>query len=119
MLIAVSVCDQVRLDKYYYCMPKYRAAMQIVRQHNEYSDDDIIKYQSHFDSWFQVWVQLHAAAGCTNYTHVFSYGHLAEYLFKWRNLYRFSQQGFEKFNHVFSTFTLGELTMEGGDMQTQ
>jgi len=119
MLIAVSVCDQVRLDKYYYCMPEYRAAMQIVRQHNEYSDDDIIKYQSHFDSWFQVWVQLHAAAGCTNYTHVFSSGHLAEYMFKWRNLYRFSQQGFEKFNHVFSTFYFRRTNHGGGDMQTQ
>jgi hypothetical protein len=104
MLIALSISDESRRNKYYYCIPKYREAMQIVRQKNEFTDDDIIRYQNLVDNWFQVWVQLHSDAGCTNYTHMLSSGHLAEYMFKWRNLYRFSQQGFEKFNHVFSTF---------------
>jgi len=103
-IIAVSIADDIRRDRYYYCIPEYRYAMQIVRQHNEFTDDDIVRYQKHVDCWFQTWVKLHAAAGCTNYTHMFSSGHLSEYMFKWRNLYRFSQQGFEKFNHVFSTF---------------
>ncbi len=104
LIIAVSVSDEARHNKYLYCIQQYRYAMVIVRQQNEYSDDDIIRYQNHVDCWFQVWNELHSNSGCTNYTHMLSSGHLAEYMFKWRNLYRFSQQGFEKFNHVFSTF---------------
>jgi hypothetical protein len=48
-------------------------------------------------------MQLHGLDGCTNYTHMLSSGHLAEYMFKWRNLYRFFQKGWENFNHVFTT----------------
>lgn len=104
VLIRVSVHDEVRLGKYLYCIPEYRAAMKIVRQREEFTDEDIKKYQRHVDCWFQTWNELHSDSGCTNYTHMFSSGHLSEYMFKWRNLYRFSQQGWEKFNHVFSTF---------------
>ena len=78
--------------------------MTIVRQQKEYTDDNIITYQNHIGTWLQVWNELHGASGCTNYTHMLSSGHLAEYMFKWRSLYRFLQQGFKKFNHVFSTF---------------
>jgi hypothetical protein len=45
-----------------------------------------------------------------------SSGHLAEYMFKWRSLYQFLQQGFEKFNHVFSTFYF-RRTKNGGCRQ--
>jgi hypothetical protein len=31
-------------------------------------------------------------------------GHLAEYLYKWRNLYRYSQQGWEAMNALIKTF---------------
>jgi hypothetical protein len=41
----------------------------------KFTDDDVKKFQEHIDL-----------------------------MFKWRNLYQFSQQGYwEKFNHVFST----------------
>jgi hypothetical protein len=104
IIIDASIVDVDRRNKYYNCIPKYCDAMQIVRQKEEFTDDDIINYQNLVDNWFQVWVQLHSDAGCTNYIHLLSSGHLAKEMFKWRNLYRFSQQGFEKINHVFSTF---------------
>jgi hypothetical protein len=56
--------------------------MVIIRQQHEYTDDDIIGYQSHVDCWFQVWNELHGSAGCTNYTHMLSSGHLAEFMEK-------------------------------------
>jgi hypothetical protein len=67
------------------------------------TDDDVQKFQEHIDLWYQVWIELHGIEGCTNYTHMLSSGHMAEYMFEWHNLYRFSQQGWENFNHVFST----------------
>jgi hypothetical protein len=103
-LIAISISDEIRRNKYNYCIPLYHDAIQVVRQNNDFTDEDIIQYQNLVNRWFQVWVQLHSDAGCTNCTHLLSSGHLAEYMFKWRNLYRFSLQGFKKFNHVFSTF---------------
>jgi len=103
LLIEASVCDETRKHKYNGCIPQYREAMIIVRQRKEYTDDEIISYQAHVDQWFRLWNELHGAEGCTNYVHMLSLGHLAEYMYKWRNMYRFSQQGWEKFNHVFST----------------
>jgi hypothetical protein len=61
------------------------------------------QFPEHIDLWYQVWMELHGLDGCTNYTHMLSSGHMAEFMFKWRNLYRFSQQGWENFNHVFTT----------------
>jgi hypothetical protein len=104
MLINASIFDITRRKKYHFSIPHYRDAITIVRQQQEYTDNDILTYQNHVDTWFQVWNELHGPSGCTNYTHMLSSGHLAEYMFKWRSLYQFLQEGFEKFNHVFSTF---------------
>jgi hypothetical protein len=87
--------------------------MELLRQCSEYSDDEIKVYQGHIENWYQVWMQLHALEGCTNYTHLLSSAHIAEYMFKWRNMYRFSQQGWENFNHVFSTVYF-QRTNHGG-----
>jgi hypothetical protein len=116
MLINASIIDITRREKYHFSIPHYRDAMTIVWQQQEYTDNDIITYQNHVDTWFQIWNELHGASGCTNYTHMLSSGHLAEYMFKWRSLYQFLQQGFEKFNHVFSTFYF-RRTKNGGCRQ--
>jgi hypothetical protein len=103
LIVDVSIVDEQRSIKCNYCIPHYRDGMELLRQRREFTDEEIKQYQYHIDNWFQVWIQLHGLHGCTNYMHVLSSGHLAEYLFKWRNLYHFSQQGWENFNHVFST----------------
>jgi GTPase len=86
ILINASISYVSQQQKYGFCIPHYWDAMSIVQQQQEYSNDDIIRCQNHVDVWFQVWNELHGTAGCTNYTHMFSSGHLAEYMFKWRNL---------------------------------
>ncbi len=104
LLVQASIYDAARAIKYRYGMTNYRNAICILRQGQEFSDDKIIQFQKYIDLWFQVWIELWGIEGCTNYTHLLSSGHMAEYMYKWRNLYRFSQQGWEKFNHIFSTF---------------
>jgi hypothetical protein len=103
VLVTVAAQDPARSMKYNYCIPHYHSGMELLRQRSEYSDEEIKSYQAHIDNWFQVWMQLHGLEGCTNYTHVLSSAHLAQYMFKWRNVYILSQQGWENFNHVFST----------------
>jgi hypothetical protein len=62
ILIAVSISDEIRWNKYNYCIPLYCDVIQVVRQKNDFTDEDIIQYQNLVDRWFQVWVQLHSDA---------------------------------------------------------
>jgi hypothetical protein len=104
LLIQASISDPTRLTQYSYCIPQYRMGMEILRQREDFMDDRVKQFQEHIDQWYQTWLKLHGWEGCTNYTHMLSSAHIAEYMFKWKNMYRFSQQGWESFNHVFSTF---------------
>ncbi len=104
LLINASVFDRDRAVKYQSSIQDYRTAMVILREKKEFTDEKIKEFQRLINCWFQLWNELWSVEGCTNYTHMLSSGHMAEFMFKWRNLYRFSQQGWEKFNHVFSTF---------------
>jgi hypothetical protein len=85
------------------CIPKYRKAMLKLRQHAEFTDADIAEFQYDFDMFFQDWVELYGKNGLTNYIHLLSSGHISDYLFKWRNLYAHSQQGWESLNNQFKT----------------
>jgi hypothetical protein len=52
--------------------------------------------------------------GITNYIHMIGSGHIADYLFKWKNLYRFSQQGWEAMNSLIKTFFFRRTSHGGG-----
>ena len=41
---------------------------------------------------------MNGQAGITNYLHIIGSGHLREFLYKYRNLYKYSQQGWEHQN---------------------
>jgi hypothetical protein len=82
-----------------------------MRQKKDFTDDEIHQFQVNIDDFFQVWVRLYSYAGCTNYIHLFSSGHIAEYMFRWRNLHRFSQQGWEHFNSLLKVFSFEERHM--------
>jgi hypothetical protein len=41
-------------------------------------------------------------------------GHVADYLYKWKNLYRFSQQGWEAMNSLIKTFFFRRTSHGGG-----
>ena len=65
-------------------------------------------------NFFQAWVLLWQKEGITNYIHMIGSGHIAEYLFKWRNLYRFSQQGWEAMNSLIKIFFFRRTNHGGG-----
>ena len=102
-LVAASITDESRVIKYNTSISNYRKGMCILWQRNNYSNEDIKQFQRHIDTWFQIWNELHSMKGCTNYTHMLSSGHIAEYMMNLQNMHCFSQQGWEKFNHIFST----------------
>ena len=58
-------------------------------------------------------VELVGIQGITNYMHLLGAGHLYHYLMRWRNLYRYQQQGWEKKNGVIASF-VNRRTRRGG-----
>lgn len=91
--------DEVeRKNNWIDCLHQYQMVMQIACQRNEFTDDDIERFQQQCDIFFGKWVDLHGTKGITNYIHMIGSGHLSYYLKKYRNLYRYSQQGWEALN---------------------
>ena len=64
----------------------------------EFTDTMIDEFQSLADSFFKSWVELNGREGVTNYIHLLGAGHLSQFLYKYRNLYKYSQQGWEHSN---------------------
>ena len=114
LLIEVSVTNQDRKEKWLRCIPKYRLAMELARQKSDLSNEDVSNFQRAVDEFFQDWVELHGLAGMTNYIHMMGSGHIAEYMFKWKNLYVHSQQGWEAFNSLLKTFFFRRTGRGGG-----
>jgi hypothetical protein len=81
----------------------YRDALTILRQPQEYTDDDIAVFQDKIDSFFTAYVERSGAGkeGITNYLHMLGSGHISFFMKKHRNLYKFSQQGWESLNEKF------------------
>jgi hypothetical protein len=52
--------------------------------------------------------------GITNYIHQLVTGHIADYLFEWRNLYVHSQQGWENLNLQAKLYYFRRTTRGGG-----
>jgi len=75
----------------------YRDAMNILRKTQEYTDEDIEIFQDKIDSFFKAYVETSGASkeGITNYIHMLGSAHVAYYMKKHRNLYKFSQEGWE------------------------
>jgi hypothetical protein len=104
LLIDASVPNLDRMHKWKRCLPAYTDAIVIVRQKADFLDADIEKFQQMIDKWFEDWVHLNGRGGMTNYIHMLCCGHIAEYMYEHRNLYRHSQQGWEAFNALLKTF---------------
>jgi hypothetical protein len=81
----------------------YREAMVILRQPGEYTDDDINNFQTKIDDFFTAYVETSGAGkeGITNYLHMLGSSHISYYMKQHRNLYKFSQQGWESLNEKF------------------
>jgi hypothetical protein len=78
----------------------YRDAMVILRKPEEYTVDDIDNFQTKIDDFFTAYVEESGAGkeGITNYIHMLGSSHISYFMKRHRNLYKFSQQGWESLN---------------------
>jgi hypothetical protein len=66
------------------------------------------------DDYFRKWPAIAGYDGITNYIHMLGAGHIRYYLRKWRNLNRFSNQGWENYNKLVAQFWHQRTTKGGG-----
>ena len=99
-LIDLSIVDKERRSRFKIGVNHSRTMMTTVHQKDDFTDEEIEIFQEEADVFFRVWVDLHGSGVLTNYVHMLGAGHLSYYFYKWRNLYRYSQQGWESMNHL-------------------
>ena len=113
VVVDICVVDASRKASWIHALDHYRIAMLMLRKKEDFTNEEIASYQFRADKFFQVWLHLFQIEGITNYIHMIGSGYIADYLYKWKNLYRFSQQGWEALNSLIKTFFF-RRTSHGG-----
>ena len=113
LILPICVSDPEQRQKWLECIELWREVVETARQKEDFLDDQIDLFQHLCDVFFQKWIDLHQRDGIGNYIHMVGAGHLSYYLRKWRNLYRYSQQGWEALNSQIKTVYF-RRTQRGG-----
>jgi hypothetical protein len=114
IIVDLCVIDEDRKSWWSAALNNYRIAMVLLRKRDDLTNPMIVSYQNHADLFFQAWIRLWQKEGITNYIHMIGAGHISDYLYKWKNLYRFSQQGWEAMNSLIKTFFFRRTNHGGG-----
>lgn len=115
LLVQVSIPEVVAQEQWKTCIGHYNDAIEILGEKEDLSDDVINEFQWSIDQWYYYWFRINGGReGITNYIHQLVTGHIADYLFKWRNLYVHSQQGWENLNLQAKLFYFRRTTRGGG-----
>ena len=80
---------------------------------DNYTRNELKDYEVHTDKFYQLWIDLHGRHGMTNYIHMLGSGHMYEYMVRWGNLTKYSQQGWEALNSLIKVFFF-KRTNKGG-----
>ena len=105
--------DTEEKEKWTFVIDRYRLVMSKLRVRSDMFEDEVIVLQGEIDEWADVWIELTGAEGMTNYIHMLVAGHFAYYLIRYKNLYRFSQQGWEGQNKKIKS-GFNSSTQRGG-----
>jgi hypothetical protein len=111
--LIVDVCIRHEPDRWKEAAANLKIGLDLLGKKTDFSDEDIVRFQWHVDLFYADWIELNQREGLTNYIHCLGSGHIAEYLFRWRNLYIHSNQGFEAWNKTFKRVFLYR-TQRGG-----
>ena len=84
------------------------------KKKEDYTEEELILFQKYIDFWFNDYVPLTGKDGCTNYIHMLSAGHVHFYLKQYKNLSKFSNQGWESLNAMIKTYFFRSTNRGGG-----
>ena len=79
-------------------MDTYLPMMSLLRKHEDFTDLEIDTCHTFTAKFMGQWVDLMDGQSITNYIHLVGSGHLTYFLVRYRNLYKYSQQGWEALN---------------------
>jgi hypothetical protein len=105
--------DEKKKADWKLCITEWRKVMAMARQREDFTDGEIDNFSDQCDLFFEAWVDLHGLPGMTNYFHMIGSGHMTYFLIEWRNLYRYSQQGWEALNSLIKNIYY-RRTQRGG-----
>ena len=112
-ILPLCISNNQRRGKWLECIELWRELIETARQKEDFSDGQINSFQVLCDLFFIKWVALHKHNRVGNYVHMIGAGHLSYYLHIWKNLYRYSQQGWEALNSQIKTVYF-RRTQRGG-----
>ena len=112
-LIDYCILEEADIARWKLATKYMVSALKKMRQKDDFTREQILSFQGDIDEFSQLWMQLYGHSGMTNYIHMLMSGHLSYYMFKWKNLYRYSQQGWEALNSLLKTFYY-RRTQRGG-----
>ena len=84
-----------------------------LRQRHSFTDEEIVNLQKNIDKWYHSWMSITGKEEMANYIYLLGAGHVTYYLKKYRNLYRYSNQSWERLNKRVKRFYL-QRTQRGG-----
>ena len=76
----------------------FKEIMTSLERKEDFTEEDINLLQDKINLFADLWLGLHGDEGMANYTHYLVSGHVTYFLRKYRNLYKYSQQGWEYLN---------------------
>jgi hypothetical protein len=104
-LVPLCIVDAKEAEEWKVGIGDYADGMKLMLKHDNLSDEEIDSFQWSMNKFYTRWVPInHGHEGITNYIHFLGAGHIADYLFEWRNLCVHSQQGWEALNMSVKTF---------------
>jgi hypothetical protein len=92
----------------------FEQCMTFASQKTPFSNEEIEAFQDSADAFCQLWFDMQKIEGCTNYIHMLSSGHIRDYLLRHRNLYIYSNQGWEAMNSLVKTVFFRRTQRGGG-----
>jgi hypothetical protein len=109
--------EKSRKDDWHDVTKKMTWILTTLRQREDFTDEKIIIIGLCIDEWTVNSISLVGREGMNNYTHLMTSGHNVHYLKYWRNLYRYSNQGWEQFNSQYR-YIYCHRTKKGGSSRT-
>jgi hypothetical protein len=82
-------------DGWLHLCGKLSYILQVLTKKQDFTNHEISKLQIEIATWSADWIVMCGREDMTNYTHLLIGSHICFFLRKWRNLYRYSNQGWE------------------------
>ena len=96
----------------------YNKMMSLYHKHEDLEDEEIIASHRHGNNMYDIWIDINEGSDLhdvTNYLHCAGCGECTYFLWDLRNLYRYSQQGFEAMMQKIKNY-YHHNTNKGGQM---